>query len=214
MSFHLVDAAHDLPIKKGDKQVLIALARYADHDGSNARPGMERLRASTSASETFVKDHLKGLVSLGLIRHVGGGLGRGNAVEYEIDAKRVYARALDSGWKDTRQVKGRETTPSSQVKGRETVNKGRSTPTKGSGDDPHSVLGHDSVSGDSVDDDEISSIAAQNGHDDEERTMAHLHPQHDHETTAKYVIRLSRLYQEEALAAKLDKASETRETEQ
>ena len=57
MSFHLVDAGLMLPITRGDKVTLVALASFADHDGTKARPGLDKLRVRTSSSKRFIQNH-------------------------------------------------------------------------------------------------------------------------------------------------------------
>ncbi len=94
MSFHLVEAAQLVPIKKGPKSVLLALARHANRDGTEARPGMDRLVALTSLSERAVRDNLRRLEDMQLIEAVAylkGG--RGMTTVYTIDAARIYADA-------------------------------------------------------------------------------------------------------------------------
>lgn len=57
------------------KSVALALATYADQDGTRVRPGVDRLAAVTELSERSVKNALKKLREVGLIERVfHGGL--------------------------------------------------------------------------------------------------------------------------------------------
>jgi hypothetical protein len=190
VSFHLVDAVFYLPIPMGDKLALAALATDADHDGTGARPGRPRLRRKTSGSETFVKDRLRSLAGLDLAHPETGGSGRGDAVEYRINAELVYGLAIANGWKDTR--KGSAPAPFANRKGSAPAEKGSAPTVKGSADDPHSVLGIRYAGGA---DTEVATGAESNGHRDEP-TLAELHPRQDGEDLGDYLHRLSRLHAE------------------
>lgn len=196
MSFHLVDAALMLPIMRGDKATLVALASFADPDGTNAHPGLDKLRVRTSGSKRFIQNHLEGLSTLGLISRVGGGLGRGNASEYEIDAELVYKLARANGWQDTRKKGVRRATFEVEKSGTRRPEKVHMTTGKGARGATHSVIDSvsDSVGRDFVGDPEAAVVGDRR---DVTPTLAGRHPRQDGETLDSYLARLSNLHEEE-----------------
>ena len=57
------------------KLVALVLATYASPDGSNVRPGVERLAAVCDMGESTVRRHVTALLAAGLIERVGNGGG-------------------------------------------------------------------------------------------------------------------------------------------
>jgi hypothetical protein len=77
------------------KLIGLALATYANADGTNVHPGEKRLMAECQLSERTVRDSLKHLREIGLIyRHSrGSNLGKTNYAD-------VYQLCVPKGWAD------------------------------------------------------------------------------------------------------------------
>ena len=129
MSYRLVDAVLLTPgIPHIPKMVLIALARYADDDGTHARPGNERIEEMMDMSPRSVFYGLRYLKEHRIITptaHAKGG--RGHAVEYRISLERVHhMQGLD-------EIKGARGAGFAEIKGARGA-------VKGARGAPHSVM--------------------------------------------------------------------------
>ena len=78
----------DLPLPKGEKFLLLAMADHAHHDGSGVRPGVAVLAHKTSDSRRNVQRLLRSLEGLGLVEataHRGGGFGRATVYRIRLE---------------------------------------------------------------------------------------------------------------------------------
>lgn len=83
MSVHLVQCAARLPLKPGEKLVLLCLAENANGRDARAFPGLATLMAWSGLSRARVFEILKTLAELRLIEQVGVGH-RGRAAEFVV----------------------------------------------------------------------------------------------------------------------------------
>jgi hypothetical protein len=86
MSGLISGAVWDLKLSRSDREVLLALADYAEDDGTRVYPSVGRLAWKTDLSERQIQRALANLRERGLIvpvRYASGG--KGHATEYRID---------------------------------------------------------------------------------------------------------------------------------
>lgn len=83
MSVHLVTCAAEIPLKQGEKLVLLCLAENANSRDAIAFPGMDRLRMWSGLSKSRVLEILNVLAELRLIEQVGRGH-KGRAAEFRV----------------------------------------------------------------------------------------------------------------------------------
>ncbi len=99
MSATLLGAVFYLDLPHSEKMMLLAMADHADDDGQHIFPGMGRLSAKVSLKERHARNQLAALEKRGYIARVAYPQGgRGHAVEWAIDAVRVYREARTLGW--------------------------------------------------------------------------------------------------------------------
>lgn len=67
MSWPLMEAVCDLALPDGEWRILMLLAKHANHDGTNARPGIARLVRVSGKAERTVQTILRTLEQKGLI---------------------------------------------------------------------------------------------------------------------------------------------------
>lgn len=86
MSFRQMELALDAPVTNAQFRILMLLASYAHDDGTNARPGIDRLVMRSGMSERSVQEALAGLREAGLIEAIAyehGG--RKHTTEYRLN---------------------------------------------------------------------------------------------------------------------------------
>ena len=125
MSATLQGATYYLPLPKGEKLLLCALADHANDDGAGVYPGNERLATKTSDSVRNVQRLLRSLERAQLIARVAHAEGgRGRAVEWAINAPFIYNVARANGWTATSK-RVRSMSPFTDEKGDTTAPKPR-----------------------------------------------------------------------------------------
>ncbi|MGV9672465.1 helix-turn-helix domain-containing protein [Gordonia sp. NPDC003504] len=77
-------------------RVLVILATYANADGSDARPGVDRLIRECQTSRKSIQRSLRQLVEAGHIEVVSAGGGRGRAAEYRIVLHEMARKGVTS----------------------------------------------------------------------------------------------------------------------
>ncbi len=90
MSLDVAKLMWRLDMPSSVKLVAVRLADYANDDGSNVYPGVERLADECGISQRSVQRHLRHFENLGILVVVANaGGGRGRATEFRIDVERV-----------------------------------------------------------------------------------------------------------------------------
>ncbi len=99
MSATLLGAVFYLSLPEWEKLMLAAMADHASDDGQHVFPGTARLALKASAKDRHARRLLASLEEKGYIARVAYPKGgRGHAVEWAVDAARVYAEARANGW--------------------------------------------------------------------------------------------------------------------
>lgn len=90
MSVHVASLVWRLDLPANQKLVAVKLADYANDDGGDIFPGVERLAEECGMSERSIQRYLREFVDSGLlviVAHAQGG--RGRSTEYAYDLERV-----------------------------------------------------------------------------------------------------------------------------
>lgn len=99
MSATLIGATLYLPLPAGPKLLLVALSDHAHDDGLSCYPGNTLLAKKTTVSVRQVQRNLEALEADGWIRryrYANGG--KGHAVEWQLNAAKIFADARENGW--------------------------------------------------------------------------------------------------------------------
>lgn len=85
MGFALQNAVLDSGLRPTWKLILVAMARWADDDGSNAFIGVAKVQKLTGFGQRAIKKNIHEMVEAGVLVVASGGGGRGNKTNYRID---------------------------------------------------------------------------------------------------------------------------------
>jgi hypothetical protein len=96
MSIKLMTAVWQLRILPAPKLVLLALADWANDEGSQCFPSIARIAERASISSRQAQRHMRALESDGWISIVGGHHGGRESRRYQLNASRAYEEAAAS----------------------------------------------------------------------------------------------------------------------
>lgn len=112
MSVELMGAVWKADLSRNQKNVLLAYADFADHEGGSVRPSVGYMAWKTGYSERAIQTITRELEEAGIMVLEAGGGGRDRTNRYRIDAEALPQRP---SWQETRASrKGAEIAPFSE----------------------------------------------------------------------------------------------------